>query len=138
MKGQSEIITPAEKAALLRKAIEQFNAGQYFDQHETFEHLWRNTPSPERDVYQAILQVGVAYLHIQNKNWDGAKKVLDRAIPKLQKLPNEYAGINLAQLLTDAQAVRGALENNEAVELKPIVGHWLLVNSDQDPSTNTQ
>lgn len=66
------------------------------------------------------------------------KKVLDRAIPKLQKLPNEYAGINLAQLLTDAQVVRNALENNEAVELKPIVGHWLLVNPDQDPSTNTQ
>lgn len=138
MKGQSEIITPAEKAALLRKGIGQFNAGQYFDQHETFEHLWRNTPSPERDAYQAILQVGVAYLHVQNKNWDGAKKVLGRAIPKLQKLPNEYAGINLAQLLTVAQAVRNALESSEAVELKPVVAYGLLVNPDQDPSTNTQ
>lgn len=118
---------------MLRKAICQFNAGEYFEQHETFEHLWRNTPSPERLVYQAVLQVGVAYHHIQNKNWDGAKKVLDRAIPKLQKLPDEHAGMNLAQLCADALAVRQELAKGDADSfdkrlLKPIIGYWLLVD----------
>jgi predicted metal-dependent hydrolase len=126
VKGESENITPEEKAALVRKAIAQFNAGDYFDQHETFEHVWRHTPSPERDVYQAILQVGVAYLHITNKNWDGAKKVLDRAIPKLQKLPDEHAGMNLAQLCADALAVRQELAKGAALARPDVFDERLL------------
>ena len=33
---------------LLRRGIEQFNAGEFFDQHETLEDLWRAETRPVR------------------------------------------------------------------------------------------
>jgi predicted metal-dependent hydrolase len=47
---------------LLRQGIAQFNAGHYFECHETLEALWRSETRPVRDLYQGILQVGwIAY-----------------------------------------------------------------------------
>ena len=50
--------------ALLLKAVGQFNEGQYWECHETLEELWRAEPRPLRDLYQGILQVGVAFHHL--------------------------------------------------------------------------
>lgn len=97
-------------AALAHTAIEQFNAGEFFEQHETFEALWRAEPGPIRQLYQGILQVGVAYLQIQRKNYAGARKLFLRSIQYLQALPDVCQGIDIAQFRADAQAAQAALE----------------------------
>lgn len=95
---------------LARKAIAQFNAGEFFEQHETFETLWRAEPGPIRQMYQGILQVGVAYLQIQRGNYDGARKIFQRAWQYLAVLPDVCRGIDIAQLRADAQAAQSELE----------------------------
>ena len=50
---------------LLRRGIAQFNRGEFFEQHETLEDLWREEPRPIRTLYQGILQIGVALYHVQ-------------------------------------------------------------------------
>jgi predicted metal-dependent hydrolase len=60
-------------------------------------------------MYQGILQIGVACHHIQNKNWRGAMKLLERGVPKIQRFAPECMGLNLEQLLTDAEAMRQEL-----------------------------
>ncbi len=95
---------------LAHKAVELFNAGEFFEQHETFETLWRAEPGPIRQLYQGILQIGVAYLQIQRKNYDGARKLFLRATQYLQALPEVCQGIDIAQFRADAQAAQAALE----------------------------
>ncbi len=95
---------------LARKAIAQFNAGEFFEQHEAFETLWRAEPGPIRQLYQGILQVGVAYLQIQRGNYDGARKIFQRAWQYLAVLPDACRSIDIAQLRADALAAQAELE----------------------------
>lgn len=95
---------------LAQEGIEQFNAGQYYRQHDLFEELWMATPGPERDLYRAILQVGVAYYQIERGNWRGAYKMLLRSVQWLHWLPPLCQGVDVAALRRDSTAVRAALE----------------------------
>ncbi|MCS7088211.1 MAG: DUF309 domain-containing protein [Thermoflexales bacterium] len=96
--------------ALAREAIAQFNRGEYWEQHETFEHVWRDTHSPVRQLYQGILQVGVAYYQVRRRNYIGARKMFQRAWQYLSVLPDVCQGVDVAQLRADAQAAFAELE----------------------------
>ena len=92
------------------EGIHQFNAGQFYRQHDLFEELWNATEGPVRDLYRAILQVGIAYYHIENGNHRGALKMLQRSVQWLQILPDACQGVDVAALRRDSYAVRAALE----------------------------
>ena len=67
---------PAPPALI--QAIHEFNSGEFFEQHETLELLWRATPDEIRHLYEGILQVGVGLHHLFNKhNFHGAAVKLD-------------------------------------------------------------
>ena len=61
----------------LIRGIEQFNAGEFFQQHETLELLWRDTTAPVRGLYHGILQVGVGFHHWRGRNFHGASVLLE-------------------------------------------------------------
>ncbi|HVU11747.1 MAG TPA: DUF309 domain-containing protein, partial [Phototrophicaceae bacterium] len=92
------------------EAVQKFNAGAYHEQHDEFEALWMREPGPVRQLYQGVLQVGIAYYQITRNNPRGALKMLLRSIQWLAPLPDVCQGINVAQLRADAAAVRAELE----------------------------
>lgn len=94
---------------LARQAIERFNAGQYYEQHDLLELLWAQTEGEIRELYRAILQVGIAYYHITQGNRVGALKMLKRASRWLEGLPDHCQGVDLADLKQNAEAVRNEL-----------------------------
>lgn len=100
-------------AALLH-GIEQFNRGEYWECHETLEALWRAEAREIRDLYQGILQVGVALHHLRNNNYAGAIKVFRRGLARLQGLPPVCQGVHVLELATAARSVHDA-----ALELGP-------------------
>lgn len=106
MLRQSQLPLPA----MAQHAIEQFNRREFFEQHETFEHLWRQELGPVRQMYQGILQVGVAYLQIQRGNYAGARKIFQRAWQYLNALPDVCQGVDIAHLKADARAAQDELE----------------------------
>lgn len=95
---------------LVKRGIEQFNHREFWEQHETLEAAWRAEPGPIRQMYQGILQVGVAYYQIQRRNYDGARKLFQRAWQYLAVLPDVCQGVNIARLRADAQAAMAELE----------------------------
>lgn len=82
--------------------IQLFNQGDYFKAHEALELAWRDEPGPVREVYRGILQIGVAYYHIQNENYAGAVKMFTRAKKWLAAYPPICRTVNLDQLKKDA------------------------------------
>jgi predicted metal-dependent hydrolase len=97
-----------------RIGVEEFNAGAYFEQHEHFETAWKAETRPIRDFYQGVLQVGVAFYHIQHDNWAGALKLFRRGLTRLRDLPPVCRGIDLAALRTVAEEIHA-----EVTELGP-------------------
>ncbi|MDX1415907.1 MAG: DUF309 domain-containing protein [Candidatus Promineifilaceae bacterium] len=96
-------------SALAVSGIEKFNRGQYYACHDDLEEAWRNDDSPGRDLYRGILQVGIAYYQIERGNYRGAMKMLLRLRQWLEPLSPVCRGVNVAQLMQDADAVQTAL-----------------------------
>jgi predicted metal-dependent hydrolase/CheY-like chemotaxis protein len=96
-------------AGVLR-GIEEFNAGQYFEQHETLELVWRAELRPIRDLYRGVLQIGVGCLQVERGNAIGAIKLIDRAEKWLQPFRPVCQTIDVDRLLEDAALLRAEIE----------------------------
>lgn len=88
-----------------RKGLEEFNRGDYFAQHEELEAAWIAETAPIREMYQGILQIGLAFYQIEHNNWQGAVKMFRRGLPKLRRLPAKCQGIDIAELRASAEAI---------------------------------
>jgi hypothetical protein len=104
----------------LRKGIEQFNAGEFFEQHETLELLWRDTRTPDRGLYHGILQIGVGFHHWRQGNFHGATVLLDEGIERLRPFAPSCQGVDVAKLIADARAARAKLASLGAQRMNDV------------------
>jgi predicted metal-dependent hydrolase len=93
------------------RALEQFNAEEYFACHETLEELWIPERDAIREVYQGILHAAVACHHlVERANWRGAERQLGRAIRRLSPWLPRIESVDLARLHSDCQRLRSHLQ----------------------------
>lgn len=92
------------------EGVQRFNQGEYYKQHDLFEAQWVEETGPVRDLYRAILQVGVAYYQITRGNYRGALKMLQKSVQWLVLLPEVCQGVDVRQLREDSFRVRAELE----------------------------
>lgn len=95
---------------LLRRGIDQFNSGAWFEQHETLEELWRAERREVRRLYQGILQIGVAMHHLRNRNHHGAVYMLRRGALHLRPFDPRCQSVDVADLLAQAARILAAVE----------------------------
>jgi len=87
------------------KGMQLFNEGEYWLAHEALEEAWNEEDGAVRELYRAILQTAVVYLHITRDNYNGAIKVYGRVQKWIQPWPEECRGIQIGQLRRDLEAV---------------------------------
>jgi len=100
VEGSADPLSRAAVAGLL-----EFNRREFFEQHEYLELAWNEETRPVREMYQGILQVGVAFLQIERGNWRGALKLFRRGLPRLRELPAVCQGVDVAGFRTAAEAI---------------------------------
>lgn len=93
----------------VREGLALFNQGQYFEQHELLEEAWMAETRSIREMYQGILQIGVAFLQIEQNNWAGALKMFRRGLPKLRGLPDLCQGIHIGALRAASEQIHWEL-----------------------------
>jgi hypothetical protein len=80
-------VTPAERQAILWRARDLFNSGEYWAAHEALETVWRSiiTDGDEAAarVWQGLIQAAAALLHQQRGNRHGVAVVGRSALDKL-------------------------------------------------------
>ncbi len=91
---------------LLLEGIRQFNRGEFFEQHETLEELWRAEPDDVRYLYQGILQVGVGFYHLGRGNYRGAVSRLQAGLDKLRWFTPTCQGVEVARLVEESTTQR--------------------------------
>lgn len=87
----------------LRQGIQMYNQGEYYECHEVLEDAWRAESDDIRYLYQGILQIGVAFHHLGNRNWRGAVGLLTGGIEKVSRYPSRCMGVDTAKLVREAQ-----------------------------------
>ena len=95
---------------LLLLGIEQFNRGEFFEQHETLEELWKAEPRDIRRLYQGILQIGVAMHHVRNCNQHGAVYMVRLGSMYLRPFSPVCQSVNVADLLVQASRILESVE----------------------------
>lgn len=107
------LLTPEELPARLVElydAIDQFNAGWYFESHETLEDLWMVTPLPARTLMQGVIQLAAAFVHFARGEYPGIFKLIDASSEKLAQFAPAALGIDIDGLLASMARARGELE----------------------------
>ena len=89
---------------LLLEGIAQFNRGEFFEQHETLERLWRAETRDIRYLYQGILQIGVAFHHLRKQNHHGTVYMLTRGQNYLAPFAPRCQRVDVQALLDAAAA----------------------------------
>jgi len=95
----------------LRLACEQFNAGRYFECHETIEEIWQEEQGDVRDLYKGLIQVAAAFVHVSRGNRRGAERLLRTGLGYLAPYREHGAmGFELASFCTRTEEVLKLLD----------------------------
>lgn len=87
--------TPASVEEALEVGARLWDQHRYFEAHECLEHVWHAAPDDDRDLWQGVIQVAVAAVHMQRGNPAGASALLQRAHERLDRYPPEHRGVDV-------------------------------------------
>ena len=86
---------PSTVEEALELGIQLWNQQRFFEAHECLEAVWHASPEADQDLWQGVIQVAVAGVHIQRGNPVGALALLARAEERLAAYPAEHRGIDV-------------------------------------------
>ena len=95
------------------RGVELGRSGRYFEAHEAFEEAWREARADERDFFQGLVHVVVAWYQDGRGNEVGCRRQLEKAQRRLAAFAPAYRGIDVAALLA-------ALARAEPPGLRPL------------------
>jgi uncharacterized protein len=100
-----------------------FNAGQFFEAHETWEEIWLAENGPEKTFLQGLIQVAAAFHHAQRGNPAGMRSLLAAGLAKLAPFAGVRRGIAIEELCEDVQkcAERLAAEKDPKAKSFPTI-----------------
>ena len=86
----------------LLAGVQEFNQGEYLACHETLEELWMAETRPIRKLYQGILQISVAFYHLEAGRYRPVLTLLERGCRYLEPFAPTCMDVDVASLLADA------------------------------------
>jgi predicted metal-dependent hydrolase len=88
------------------KGLELLRAGEYFAAHEAFETAWRAAPEPERDFFQGLVHVAVAWYQAGRGRQVGCERQLEKATRRLAPYAPAHRGLDVSAVLAQVEAAR--------------------------------
>jgi uncharacterized protein len=86
-----------------------YHQGHYWDSHEEWEEIWRESEGAERHFYQALIQLDAALIHTDRGHWGGVANLLARSLSHLEQCPECLLGMDVARLREQLRAYRKAV-----------------------------
>jgi uncharacterized protein len=83
----------------LEDGLDLIRRGEYFAAHEVLEDVWRASPTEERDFYQGLVHVAVAWYQAGRGNRVGCERQLEKAARRLGPYAPEHRGVEVAATL---------------------------------------
>jgi uncharacterized protein len=74
-------------------------SGEFFAAHELLEDAWRAAAAEERDFFQGLVHVAVAWYQAGRENRTGCERQLAKAQRRLGPYSPEHRGVDVAATL---------------------------------------
>jgi hypothetical protein len=103
-------------------AVALWDERLFFEVHEVLEAVWRTAAGDVRQALQGVIQLAVAFHHLEHGNRRGARSLLVEGRSRLGAVaPDILPGLDVAQLRTATATCETALETGDAsVEPPPL------------------
>ena len=81
------------------RGLELIRGGEFFAAHEELELAWRAAAAEERDFFQGLVHVAVAWYQAERGNRYGCERQLAKAARRLGPYMPEHRGVDVADVL---------------------------------------
>jgi len=102
----------------LETGLDLIRRGEFFAAHEELEDAWRAAGPEERDFYQGLVHVAVAWYQAGRGNRVGCERQLAKAARRLGPFAPAPLGVDLASVLMQVEAA-AAIVAGGSLELPP-------------------
>jgi len=102
----------------LEEGLDLIRRGEYFAAHEVLEDVWRASEPQERDFYQGLVHVAVAWYQAGRGNRVGCERQLEKATRRLGPFAPEHRGVDLAATLGGVEEAQRVVAGG-SLELPP-------------------
>jgi predicted metal-dependent hydrolase len=93
----------------LETGLDLIRSGEYFAAHEELEDVWRAAGPEERDFYQGLVHVAVAWYQAGRGNRVGCERQLEKAARRLGPYAPTHRGLDVASLLEQIAAAESVV-----------------------------
>ena len=100
------------------RGLELIRAGEFFAAHEELELAWRAAADPERDFYQGLVHVAVAWYQAGRGNRVGCERQLEKAARRLGPYAPEHRGVDVESILQQVDIAAETVHRG-SLELRP-------------------
>jgi uncharacterized protein len=83
----------------LERGLELIRSGDYFAAHEELEDVWRAAEPAERDFFQGLVHVAVAWYQAGRGRRVGCERQLAKAARRLAPFAPEHRGVRVDDVL---------------------------------------
>ena len=101
------------------RGLELIRAGEFFAAHEELELAWRAAADPERDFYQGLVHVAVAWYQAGRGNRVGCERQLEKAERRLSPYAPSHRGVDLESMLAQVGEARATVAGGSLVLASP-------------------
>ena len=92
--------------AAFKRGLEEIRAGRYFEAHEELETAWRAAAPEERDFFQGLVHVAVAWYQAGRERPVATERQLEKAARRLAPYAPEHRGVDVTAVLAQVAAAR--------------------------------
>ena len=94
----------------LERGLGLIREGRYFEAHEELELMWRAANAPERDFYQGLVHVAVAWYQAGRGRPIATASQLEKAARRLAAFAPAHRGVDVADVLAQVAAARETVQ----------------------------
>lgn len=106
-------------AERFQRGLDLMRGGSYFEAHEELELCWRAADAAERDFYQGLVHVTVAWYQAGRGNRVGCERQLAKAARRLAPFEPGHRGVDVAAVLAQVGAAARTVASG-SLDLAPI------------------
>jgi uncharacterized protein len=105
--------------AELQRGLDLMRRGEFFEAHEELELAWRAAPADERDFFQGLVHVTVAWYQAGRGRHVACSSQLGKARRRLWQYAPEHRGVDVSSVLAQIEQAAEAV-NAGRLELGPL------------------
>ena len=98
--------------------LELIRRGEFFAAHEEIELAWRAAATEERDFYQGLVHVAVAWYQAGRGRRIGCERQLEKAARRLRRYAPAHRGLDVAAILRQLEEAQSLVASG-SLELPP-------------------